>query len=935
MAIDGPSIRHLDLQTRIPMPRHPVIGSRALALLALIAWSLPVQGQENAFCLDCHNDPDLEMSYPVQAFSQSVHGALACIDCHEDLAGITEDHGAVKPVVCAGCHEEQAALEAESLHGAALDRGDALAPRCQSCHGDHAILPAKHPLSAVAPTRIPSVCGKCHRDNAPVQVERHVADENVISNYTESIHGEALFKKGLIVAPSCISCHTAHHILPAGDPRSTIARTNIAQTCATCHAMIEEVHRKIIDGKLWETEVHRLPSCADCHQPHRIRKVYYEQGMSNRDCLGCHAKPELVARSDGRSLYVNTDEMQASIHSNVACAQCHSQVQASHERPCETITEKVNCGACHEDAQHLYERGIHGQLLARQEDHAPTCIDCHGTHQVRSRKDPASRTFPLRVPDLCAGCHRDGEQAALRNAGGPTNIILHYNDSVHGKGLRKGGLTVTAMCTDCHTAHMPLPSSDPSSSVHRANVASTCAKCHHGIAEQFLGSVHATAHPADGEKLPVCNDCHSAHSIARAEGDAFRMEIMDVCGKCHEHMAETYLDTFHGKVSQLGYAKTAKCQDCHGAHDILPSSDPRSSVGPRHILSTCQRCHPDASQKFTGYLSHATHHDQHKYPWLYYTFWGMTSLLVGTFTVFGLHTLLWLPTTLAMRRRHGRHPAALPGEKQFQRFEPAERVGHAILICCFLSLAVTGMTLRFAYAPWAQTVSRLLGGFESCGYIHRVAAAVMFLLFASHVFRLVVHKRREYGSWRNLLLGPNTMLFTKRDAIEFGQSLRWFLRLGPRPHYGRWTYWEKFDYFAVFWGVMVIGSTGLVLWFPEFFTRFLPGWSINVATIIHSDEALLAAGFIFTIHFFNTHVRAEKFPMDTVIFTGRMSLQELKHDKPEEYERLTASGELERHLVDPLPEPMVRRMRLFGWIAITVGVSVVVAIIYAMLASYI
>lgn len=916
------------------MKNSPALLGPMLFALALAAAPLSASAQSNSLCLGCHNDPEMDMTYDTNVLAGSVHGDLACIDCHEDLTGLTEDHEKVQPVNCAGCHEDQAKLEAESLHGVALARGDKLAPRCQSCHGNHDIQPLRSPASAVAAIRIPSVCGKCHREGGTVQMERHVADENVVSNYTESIHGEALFKKGLVVAPSCISCHSAHHILPADDDRSTIARTNIAKTCSACHAMIEEVHRKIIDGKRWETEAHRLPACADCHQPHRIRKVFYDRGMANRDCLGCHQKPDIVASKDGRSLQVSEEDAHLGIHSNVACAQCHSQVQASHERPCETITDRVNCGSCHEVAQQQYQRGRHGQLFAENDSNAPTCIECHGTHQVRNRKDPQSPTFPLNVPDLCARCHREGEKAAVRYKGDQHDILPHYNESVHGRGLRKSGLTVTATCADCHTAHRPLPADDPESSVHPSQVASTCARCHHGIASQFLASVHATATPKAGEKLPVCNDCHTAHSITQTEGDTFRMETMDRCGKCHEKLAEAYFDTFHGKVSLLGSAKTAKCQDCHGAHDILPSSDPHSRVGPRHVLATCQSCHPDAPQKFTGYLSHATHHDPDKYPWLFYTFWSMTALLVGTFTVFGIHTLLWLPSTIAMRMTHGAPAPLRPGEKQFQRFGRTERISHATLICCFLSLAVTGMTLRFAYTPWAGVVSRTLGGFESCGFIHRLAATVMFGLFSVHVFQLIFRKRRECGSWRELLLGENTMLFTKRDALEFAQSIKWFLKLGPRPQYGRWTYWEKFDYFAVFWGVMVIGSTGLVLWFPEFFTWFLPGWSINVATIIHSDEALLAAGFIFTIHFFNTHLRAEKFPMDTVIFTGRMSVEELKLDKPGEYQRLVERGQLDQHLVDPLPAEVVRRMRLFGWIALSVGISVVIGIIYAMLSSY-
>jgi len=185
-----------------------------------------------------------------------------------------------------------------------------------------------------------------------------------------------------------------------------------------------------------------------------------------------------------------------------------------------------------------------------------------------------------------------------------------------------------------------------------------------------------------------------------------------------------------------------------------------------------------------------------------------------------------------------------------------------------------------------------------------------------------------------LLFGPETLLPARQDFWDFIATMKWFLHLGPRPQYGRWTYWEKFDYFAVFWGIFIIGSTGLTLWFPVFFTRFLPGSFINVATIIHSDEALLATGFIFTVHFFNTHLRPEKFPMDTTIFTGRMQLAELKRDKPREYEALMARGELEAHLAEPHPDIVVRAIRAFAWAALAVGFCIVVWIIYAMLFAY-
>jgi cytochrome b subunit of formate dehydrogenase len=279
--------------------------------------------------------------------------------------------------------------------------------------------------------------------------------------------------------------------------------------------------------------------------------------------------------------------------------------------------------------------------------------------------------------------------------------------------------------------------------------------------------------------------------------------------------------------------------------------------------------------------------------------------------------------------------SARPKALQYQRFTRLNRVLHALMIVSFISLALTGMSLKFSYTSWAAFLSRLLGGFETAGFIHRAAATVMFGIFVTHLWDLNRKRRREYGgSFLRMLLGPDSMLFGRRDLQEFVGSLKWFVGAGPRPRYGRWTYWEKFDYFAVFWGIFVIGSTGLMLWFPVFFTRFLPGWLINVATIIHSDEALLATGFIFTVHFFNTHLRPEKFPMDTVVFTGRMPVAEWKRDKPAEYDAVMAKGTLEQNLVEPYPPVVIRTIRAFAWTALGLGSFMVLWIVYAMVFAY-
>jgi cytochrome b subunit of formate dehydrogenase len=299
-----------------------------------------------------------------------------------------------------------------------------------------------------------------------------------------------------------------------------------------------------------------------------------------------------------------------------------------------------------------------------------------------------------------------------------------------------------------------------------------------------------------------------------------------------------------------------------------------------------------------------------------------------------------MPTELEIRALERRlatglaHPGHDHPEREFVRFTRLQRTLHACMIVSFVSLALTGLTLKFSYTSWAATLSRLMGGFQTAGFIHRTAALVMFGTFITHLADLYRLKKHEYGSWHSLLFGPNTMLPTRQDVKQFVATMKWFVGTGPRPRYGRWTYWEKFDYFAVFWGIFIIGSTGLTLWFPILFTRFLPGSFINVATIIHSDEALLATGFIFTVHFFNTHLRPEKFPMDTAVFTGHVPLAELKRDKPLEYEALVASGQLEANLEEPQPPVVVKTMRVFAWISLGIGFGIVVWIIYAMVFAY-
>lgn len=633
--------------------------SPAVIILFFI-FSFPVLPQDNDDCLMCHEDKGLKgkrggrtisVFFDQNKFSKSIHADNDCISCHIDLAGTDYPHADdVNKADCSICHDDVQKIFDLSLHGKAVKRGDRLAPLCQDCHGAHDITLIKNANSPAYPMNVPYLCGKCHREGSPVQLQRNIPQDSILENYSESIHGEGLLRKGLIVSATCVSCHTAHETLDHTDARSTIARKNIASTCAKCHVGIEEVHRKVIKGELWEKQAHILPACVDCHQPHKVRKVFYDQGASDRDCLRCHSK-NIASTEDGRPLFVDINKLQGSRHFKVACSQCHIDINPTKERPCETITRSVDCASCHSEVGMNYQKSVHGKLFIKEDPNAPACSECHGTHEILGKKNSRSPIFPTNIPNLCGTCHKEGEKAAVRYTGTEKEIIEHYSESIHGKGLLKSGLTVTATCTDCHTSHRELPSDDPESSVHPKNVAATCGGCHHGIEEQFAKSIHSPLINQTGKELPSCDDCHSAHKIIRADSEGFMLTIMNQCGRCHEEVAATYFDTYHGKVSQLGYTKTAKCYDCHGAHDILPVENPASRLYRDNVVETCQKCHDGANRQFAGYFTHATHHDPDKYPWLFWTFWGMTGLLISTFFIAGVHTLLWIPRSIQWRRK--------------------------------------------------------------------------------------------------------------------------------------------------------------------------------------------------------------------------------------------------------------------------------------------
>lgn len=675
--------------------------------------------------------------------------------------------------------------------------------------------------------------------------------------------------------------------------------------------------------------------------------------IPNDKCMECHGQQDLDKKdAQGRvvSLYVDEAKMGGSVHKRVSCSSCHSDLTLDH--PDNNVAPKhVDCGACHQKQEEAYAASIHGVSRTMGASGAASCADCHGHHYILPIGDRQSPVFKLNLPSTCARCHSNpglNQEYRLKYP----QVASQYQESIHGKALLGMGLIVAPSCNDCHGVHDIKRSVDRSSPVNKTHVAATCGKCHFGVEETYNKSVHGQLLAKGDPRGPVCTDCHTAHQIEHPGNGHFKSLSDQRCGRCHQDRLEHYRETYHGKAMALGRpnvaSEVAACYDCHGFHDVLPPSDPASHLSSANIVHTCQRCHPGANTGFTKYLPHANPLDARNYPGLHAVFLAMTGLLVGVFTFFGAHTLLWLIRSLYLYLHDSRkfREAKVDTQKDgewFTRFVPIERFLHFLVVSSFLLLVITGMPLKFYYTGWAREVFHVIGGAEVARALHRLGALITFLYFTIHLGALVAgawHNRRglrnpesgkiELSRLRKIIFGPESMMPNLQDWRDFVAHQKWFFGRGIKPQFDRWTYWEKFDYFAVFWGVFAIGLSGLVMWFPEFFCRFLPGWIINVALIVHSDEALLAAGFIFTIHFFNTHFRLEKFPMDTVIFSGRISKTEMIHERKRWYDRLVAEGRLDRHRVRDEWESWKNIARPMGYLFFSIGLILLFMILFAM-----
>jgi cytochrome b subunit of formate dehydrogenase len=615
---------------------------------------------------------------------------------------------------------------------------------------------------------------------------------------------------------------------------------------------------------------------------------------------------------------------------NKACLGCHQADKHKIEVPA-ADGEKRTLPAINPKT---FGAGVHAELQ---------CVDCHAN--IVDAKENHQKDASRPAPD-CATCHQkqweEARQPGMGQKVGRLGVVVSnieaYKQSFHARPDADHPERAKAGCNDCHSAHdFAVPKAGtPEREQYRLTTLQVCGKCHEDQLDEYKESIHGQTTLGKGDpKAAVCIDCHTTHEVKGASSDAFKLNTVDVCGGCHKNELHSYFDTYHGQVTRLGYTYTAKCSNCHGSHGIKGPDDPKSKVHIDNRLKTCQQCHDGkkglglATAGFVTFGVHANSHDYDKYPQVWIATKSMAALLIGVFVFFWTHCILWYYREWK-ERKEGKTVAhvktaelGIP-QKHFQRFAWGWRLAHLAFAVIMFVLILTGITALYPATTWAPKVAAALGGPHGMGVIHRICAALFIGIFVIH-FLYVAQKLLRDRSFR--WFGPDSLVPNWKDLADIWHMFKWFVGKGEKPKFDRWTYYEKFDYWAVFWGVNIIGWSGLMLALPEVTARYLPGWVFNIATMVHGEEAFMAAVFLFTVHFINNHLRPEKMPPpDVVMFTGTQSLEEFQREHPAQYQRLVDSGELEKYLVDAPSRPMHVVSVILGLALMAIGFALLVLV---------
>lgn len=605
------------------------------------------------------------------------------------------------------------------------------------------------------------------------------------------------------------------------------------------------------------------------------------------DCSDCHD-----GEADDRRFGPPHELLSVSIHSDEDCDSCHESIGMEEldleaENPHGDEVEPVDCGLCHEDEAEVYQK--HGRLDVGEDPDLPECWDCHGSHDILPESDRQAHTHPINLPSTCRSCHTDVDLVKKHDILREKPIEL-YQSSVHGQASQKG-LYVAATCNDCHsadsadgekTAHRILSPADPESTIFHFRIPDTCSQCHESVAMDYMEGIHGQLVAYGEVEAPVCTHCHGEHGIIspsdpRSPVSAGRVAEA-TCAPCHESEVlnqkygipagrlRSYIDSYHGLKSKAGDVRVANCASCHGAHRILPHTDPTSSIHADNLQQTCGECHPGISAELASEPIHAT----------------ATGIKTGWPRFFTILYMFIIGITIGSMFLHNladwfRHLRNMRREPYVIRWTANETLQHWVLAISFIALAISGFSLRFSEAWWVQI---LFGwgdgqGFLIRGAVHRTAAVIFILCSVWHALFLLSHRGR--GMIRD-------MFPERSDLIHLRDNALYFLGRRTEPaRFKRFSYVEKAEYWALMWGSIIMTCTGLLLWFDNYFVTSwgLPKGVLDVVLVVHYYEAWLATLAIVVWHGYGTVVNPSVYPMNPAWVAGKMPKTMYAHEHPE------------------------------------------------------
>ena len=614
-----------------------------------------------------------------------------------------------------------------------------------------------------------------------------------------------------------------------------------------------------------------------------------EQKLKDSDCLACHSDPTLTNQVDGKtiSLHVDADKLKHSIHGGMfTCVDCHTDVKSLIH---EATPKKIVCSQCHADAQDEYAHSDHAKAAKGGTTPAANCQDCHGiAHEILAASDAKSPVNHDNIPATCGRCH--GQTFLMESNGESGQPFVSYQQSVHGLAIEKGSKKA-AVCTDCHGSHEILPANDSKSPIYKFNVPATCGKCHTEVEQTFMQSIHGQGISRGNGLAPVCTDCHGIHSIkAHIDPNSSVSEqnvARTTCARCHEgvrlsqefgvqgNRVSSYLDSYHGLASEGGSVVVANCASCHGVHNILPSSDPHSTINRANLDVTCGKCHKGVTQKFTltkVHMDSSVSKDIGSVA-VRWVRWFYLALIFGVIGAMFLHNaIIWRSKAAACHRLQNPNMVRMTENQRWQ---------HLVLLTSFIILVVTGFALRFPNS-WIAAVVPMAERLRSI--IHRVAGVILIGAGIYHLFYLAATREG-----RRLICDFAPI---PKDAFDAWGTMRYYLGLSPeKPKFGRFNYAEKAEYWALVWGTALMGLTGVMLWAKVWVGNLLARWWVDVATSVHFYEAILATLAIVVWHFYQVFFDPDVYPMNWAWWDGKMPVEHYRHEHELDTESLAEADQ--------------------------------------------